>query len=342
MTAIHRFVRAVLGGVLVIAASAPPPAAAQVGVDTPIASMSLSPASASLTVGQTQGFGATAVLGDPLSTTRLLGGNGGAFWNLIWGPGIDVSACGTTAVGFRSQSFTIDAGGAFHAVWSPSTPNTLKADGVMSLPTSAPGATVTGALQCVNGATTGSFTGFWNVTQYDGTFTFGTQTGETAVVGLSWTSSNPSVASVDRTGRVTAMAPGDTVITATFGSRCWLPSAGVNLSCRGTVTATAAVHVDPNGGGGGGGDDDCTKLTFILLPGSEPANAVSATLIDPSTGAELGTVTIPINQTVAPPPGQYHLRLAAPAGLSVTPVQHGLNLACGDDKIVRVRFRRER
>lgn len=341
MTIFRLSVHAVATCLLVTAFGAPRAASAQIGQNTPIVSMSLAPAEATITVGQQQGLSTSALL--DTGTTVQISGGGSILWRMAWTPGINVSACGTAATQFSSQVFQIDGTtGAFHAVWSPGQPDTLKADGIMSLPTAVAGASVTAALQCVNGAASGSASAFWNATQYDGTFTFGGGGGEVALVGLSWTSSNPAVASVSQAGVVTALAPGDATITATWGNRCWQPLAGENLVCRGTTTATATVHVQEDGGGGGGGEEGCVRLTFVLLPGSEPAATVDVTLVDPPSGAELGSFSLPIGQTVAPDPGAYHLRLSAPPGLTVTPVQRGLNLVCGDDETVRVRFRKAR
>src|SRR5687768_382659 len=169
-----RFARhAATVGLLAAMAAAPGVARAQVvGPNTPIVSMSLNPSDVALTVGQQQAVAASALLAT--GATRTLGGNGSIFWNISWTPGIDVSACGTGVPQFSSQNIQVDGTtGVFHATRSPTSPDTLKADGVMSLPTAVPGASVSAVLQCVNGASTGSMNALWNGTQYDGTFTFG-------------------------------------------------------------------------------------------------------------------------------------------------------------------------
>ncbi|MBI4265734.1 MAG: fibronectin type III domain-containing protein [Acidobacteria bacterium] len=98
---------------------------------------------------------------------------------------------------------------------------------------------------------------------------------------------------------------------------------------------------DDGGGGGDGGDDGCAQVTFTLLPGSEPFPTVQVTLVDPSSGNELGTVALPIGEPLSVREGSYHLRVGAPPGYAVTPVQRGLSLSCGDDTAVRLRFRPE-
>lgn len=94
-----------------------------------------------------------------------------------------------------------------------------------------------------------------------------------------------------------------------------------------------------DGGGDGDGDDGCAQVTFTLLPGSEPFAEVQATLVDPPTGNELDTFALTIGEPQSVPAGSYHLRFSAPNGYAVTPVQRGLNVSCGDDIAVRLRFR---
>jgi len=93
--------------------------------------------------------------------------------------------------------------------------------------------------------------------------------------------------------------------------------------------------------GDGGGDEGCAQvtLTFTLLPGSEPFTQVTLTLVDPPTGNDLATFPVPIGELQSVRAGSYHLRLSAPPGYAVTPNQRGLNVSCGDDTVVRLRFR---
>lgn len=310
-------------------------------MNIPIVSVSLSPAEMTLPAGQQGSFMVQANLDSGVTPTAHLAGGGTPIWSLVTEPGMNVSGCGTGVTLFNSQNFTVDSTGAFHEVWSPSTPNTLKADGSMTIPTGTAGASLSATLQCFDAPGTGSFAGFWQETQYDGTFTFAGGSGAIAVVGLTWTSSNPAVASVDHGGIVTALSEGDATITATYGSRCWRsePSA---TDCRGTTSGEAIVHVGPSsggGGGGGGGGEGCAQVTFRLLPGSEPFTQVQVTLVDPSTGDELDTFAAAIGAPLSVPEGSYHLRFSAPGGYAVTPVQRGLNMRCGDDTVVRLRFR---
>lgn len=309
------------------------PAAAQDPnmMNIPIVSVSLNPSETTLQVGEQQSLMVQAILD---SGAAHLAGGGVPIWSIVTEPGMNVSDCGTGVTLFNSQNFTLDGTGAFHEVWSPSTPDTLKADGSMTLPTATTGASLSASLQCVNGAATGSFAGFWQQTQYDGTFAFAGGSGAIAVVGLTWTSSNPAVAAVDHGGNVTALSEGDVTITATYGSRCWRsePSA---THCRGTTSGEAIVHVRPSSGGGEG----CALITFTLLPGSEPFTQVQVTLVDPQSGNDLDMFTATIGAPLSVPEGSYHFRFSAPGGYAVTPVQRGLNMMCGDDTAVRLRFR---
>lgn len=93
------------------------------------------------------------------------------------------------------------------------------------------------------------------------------------------------------------------------------------------------------GGGGGGGEEGCAQVTFTLLPGSVSFPTVTLTIVDPPSGTEVATVTLPIGEPHSAGAGSYHLRFSAPEGYDVSPTQRGVNLACGDDTVVRLRFR---
>ena len=62
---------------------------------------------------------------------------------------------------------------------------------------------------------------------------------DAADTSVTWSSSNPSVATVDNTGKVTAIAPGTATITATAND-----GSGVSAQCEVTVTRTAKVEID--------------------------------------------------------------------------------------------------
>jgi hypothetical protein len=95
-----------------------------------------------------------------------------------------------------------------------------------------------------------------------------------------------------------------------------------------------------DGGDDGGGDEGCAQVTLTLLPGSELFTEVQVTLVDPPSGNDLDTFALTIGEPQSVPEGSYHLRFSAPNGYAVTPVQRGLNVSCGDDISVRLRFRR--
>ena len=95
------------------------------------------------------------------------------------------------------------------------------------------------------------------------------------------------------------------------------------------------------GGDGGGGEEGCAHVTFALLPGSEPLERLTVTFVDPPTGTNLATISVPIGESLSADAASYHLRLSAPSGFVVTPKQRGVNLACGDDVAVRVKIQKE-
>ena len=240
-------------------AVAAPPAAAQVIQDnTPIQSVIVTPTSNSpATAGGTAFFRAEALLADPLASTRILGGGGGAFWGVAWSPRIPVGNCGTTASSFGSQNVSINSQGVFQESWSPGTPNTLLASGSMTMPTGTlvpVPASFSASLACGNNAATGMMAAVWTGERYDGTYSFNGVDGAITVIGLTWSSSDTSVATVDNTGKVTLLAAGDTVITATFGSLCWQTVPG-NAACQGTTSGSYELHVEPAPSGGGGGNN---------------------------------------------------------------------------------------
>lgn len=240
---------------LTVLAAVPNANAQFIPPNTPIQSITLQQSgNPTLTVGGTTFYSATAILADANSTTRVLGGGGGAFWNISWSPAISVQVCNPAATIFSTQNFSIDPVGVFHQVWSPGQPNTLKADGLMTMPNATAGATLSASLACFSGSPTGSMAATWAGTHYDGTYTFNGGSGAILVYGLRWTSDAPSIATVDDRGVVSGVSEGDATITAHFGSLCWQMMPGAT-QCHGETSASVTVHVNPaqSGGGGGGG-----------------------------------------------------------------------------------------
>jgi len=177
-------------------------------------------------------------------TSGFLSGGGGApVWQVIFSPQIDVSPCMTQTTSnttYLSQNFGVNSDGSFHAVWQPANPNTLAADGVLTP------ASITASLKCAQfGSRTGSMSAAWNGTNYTGTYSF-TNNGNVTIFGTVWTSSNPSVATVDATGSVTAKAAGSTTITAVFGSTCPPQAFTSAVSCSGTVSGSTVITVVPS------------------------------------------------------------------------------------------------
>ncbi len=309
-----------------------------VGMDTPIQFISISAGSTTMTVGQSQGLMTQATLATDPVQTRMIGQS---IWNISFTPALPVGSCGTGATSFNSQAFGVLSSGAVDVTWSPGTPNTIRMTGTLGPLPVTDGATVTASLQCVSGGPIGSVSATWTGTQFDGTFSFGGVTGEVAVVGVTWSSSNPSVVSVSPFGSVQALAPGDATITATFGNRCWQPHAGENPDCRGTTSASVALQVVPGGGGGdpgGGGGGECAIVRVVLAPGSAIFATVDTTISDPTTGEVFGNFPFPIGTNQEAPEGQFRLSFTAPEGFTVTPAQVDLNTECGETFEIALTF----
>ena len=283
------------------------PAAAQIGANTPIQSITVTKSSGTPSAGGNAFFSATAILADQTSSTRQLGGGGGSFWSIAWSPQIAVGVCGTGVVSFATQSLNIDTEGAFNVNWSPGTPNTLLASGAMSLPTGASGATLNANLACGNNAATGTMQAVWTGERYEGEFLFNNQAGIMTATGLSWTSSNAAVATIDNRGKAQLHSAGTTTITATYGSLCWQTSPGT-AACLGTTSGTYELTVQPSSGGGGplltAGPDrtvECASPsgTAVTLQGAvffTPQTPITSTWSGPF-GTAFGltpTVTVPL------------------------------------------------
>jgi len=300
--------------------------------NTPIVALTIdvSSAGAPIEVGQTRSVSGTVTLNT--DQTRVVGS--GSLWSLTFGPDIPVGNCGTGTPSFSSQVIQIDALGAFNNTWSPNAPNTLVGTGTFSMPLATAGATMAATLACGNNAATGSMAASWSGVHYTGTYGFNGVNGAIAVVGLTWSSSNTAVATVNPFGQVTAVSPGDAIITGTYGSTCWqmMPDAA---GCVGTTVGTVSIHVDP-GGGGGGGEEDCASLTLSLTADSAPVTSVD--FMATVDGQTFGPFSFPIGQVITTGAGDYRLQFTPPDGHSVTPEQVQFTLACGDDRNVPLKF----
>lgn len=202
-------------------------------------SVNVSPSSTSRPVGQQALFSATGVFE---GGTRQLGGGGSPpRWSFIFSPSFVASACSPTqpaSITYGGQVIGIQEDGTFHEIWSPITPF-VAAEGTMTP------LDVHADLRCADPATsaqTGEIDVHWSGTQYDGTYQF-LNAGVAALVGLQWTSSEPAVAIVNQRGVATAISPGSTTITATYGSTCWPGETQPAGGCRGTVVGTAILEV---------------------------------------------------------------------------------------------------
>jgi hypothetical protein len=269
-------------GALIVSAAVP----VQAQPFRKISAVVVTPPNETIEVGQHRFFKADATLED--GQTRILGGNGSApRWHVTFSPLLDVSAC-RPDTRYSSQGWSLHSDGTFHEVWSPGTPDTVVVDGSMTLPTAVPGATFTAEMKCFGSDTVaGTLNAIYGTTQYDGQYMFSGQSGAIVGTGLTWSSDDPSVASVAQTGEVIAHQPGTTVIRATFGSLCWsgdgLPPGG----CPGQVTGTATVTVieaDPPGNGGGNGaplDAGPDQTVECSGPRRTPVQLAGALLFEP-------------------------------------------------------------
>ena len=145
-----------------------------------------------------------------------------------------------------------------------------------------------------------------------------------------WWSDTPAVATINSNGNANALSVGTTSIIAR----------SVGISCISAACATLTVT-------DGGGpppppppppDDECAQVTFTLLPGSLAFTEVQLTVLEKSSGHTFGPFPVPIGEPQTVPPGKYQFSFSAPPGYKVTSAQRGINLACGDDITVKLKF----
>jgi hypothetical protein len=164
--------------------------------------------------------------------TDTLGGNDGSFWSFILSPNMAVSQCDPMGTAmFGGQNISVTSSGTFNDLWSPMTP-VVRATGTLTP------AAVNVNLACADpnfNPITGTMNLTWTGTQYDGNYHFA-NSGNAELAGLTWTSSNPGVATVNQRGRATAVSPGTTIITATYGRTCWPGEPQPAAGCRGTCS----------------------------------------------------------------------------------------------------------
>lgn len=185
-----------------------------------------------LSVGKQSIFKATGNFSD--GSTRILGGMGNPMlWHILFqSPQINAQSCGEPAL--CCQQVAPDASGKFDTTWGAN--KTVRAVGSINP------ATIHANLSCVSGPGAGSIDASWNGTFYSGTFTFD-NSGTVAVKGLTWSSSNLNVASINDRGIAVGNSAGTAIIRATFGSTCGatLPEVG---DCSGSVFAETVLTVE--------------------------------------------------------------------------------------------------
>ena len=225
----------VMAGVAVATLSAqqPPPVGALLAVN-------VTPSSPTISVGQQTLVKATGVF---TGGTRQLGGGGNMpLWSFVISPSMLAGVCAVPPANpiFGGQVIAIKDDGTFQTTWSVISP-VIAVTGTWT-PTS-----VHVDLSCVDqniSTITGTMDVAWNVTQYDGTYSFA-NSGVAELAGLTWTSSDSSVAIIDQRGRVTGVSPGTAVLTGTYGRTCWPGEPQPPGGCRGSVAGTAVVTVTP-------------------------------------------------------------------------------------------------
>lgn len=219
-----------------VVAAATAPSRGQVPLVGNLLAVNLTPPAPTLSVGQQTSFNVTGIFE---GGTRLLGGNDGSFWSFILTPNMAVVQCDPNGSAmFGGQNISVTSSGTFNDLWSPSTP-VVRATGTLT-PTA-----VEVNLACADpnfNPIDGTMNLTWTGTQYDGNYHFA-NSGDAELVGLTWSSSNPGVATVNQRGRATAISPGTTIITATYGRTCWPGEPQPPGGCRGTVSGSAVLTV---------------------------------------------------------------------------------------------------
>jgi hypothetical protein len=93
-------------------------------------------------------------------------------WSIYFGTlgsGLDASVC-SAGISLCGQIVNVDSIGAFHDVWSPTTPNLLQADGTLTA------TAVAATLRCVATSASGSLSAVPNGSEYIGTATLSGKT----------------------------------------------------------------------------------------------------------------------------------------------------------------------
>lgn len=110
---------------------------------------------------------------------------------------------------------------------------------------------------------------------------------------LTWTTSDDKVATVDQTGKVTAVAKGEATITVTTAN-------GLSATCKITVTETSGGGSGGGGGGGGGGSAISHSVTVgntkngsVRVNSSDAVKGEKVTItVRPSDGYVLDALTV--------------------------------------------------
>jgi hypothetical protein len=119
-----------------------------------------------LASGACSGSPAAAGMNPGMTTTWQIG--------FVPWPGLNVAACWAPGLAgqprFCAEVVNVNSTGAFHEVWDPPQPNTLRVDGTMT------STTFSATLQCAStGTGSGAMAATWTGSEYDGTATLNGQ-----------------------------------------------------------------------------------------------------------------------------------------------------------------------
>ena len=118
-----------------------------------------------------------------------------------------------------------------------------------------------------------------------------TATAETAGTSLTWTSSNPAVATVDKTGTVTALAAGTATITAKAGTAsaaCLVQVEGEVIPATGVGISTRQLDLDVG---------ESFRLTAAPIPGNASNDGVYWEITFPSGGVQAASLQVNEDQS---------------------------------------------
>jgi hypothetical protein len=88
----------------------------------------------------------------------------------------------------------------------------------------------------------------------------------------------------------------------------------------------------------GDGGQECAFVTFTLQKNSVAFEVVGVLLLDPKTNEILDSFEAPIGTPLPAPAGSHRMVFVAPDGFTVSPEEAHLDVRCGHDVTVKLRF----